>query len=91
MNTKLILSLIFSILIISFIVIFYIFSTENSNEYVVKVEYCNSKIDTLTFITKGKREYISTYKEAVPVLWIGNKNVINVCSYEILSKREFKL
>jgi hypothetical protein len=82
------LALIFIILSISFGGLVFIGLTENSNEYLVKVEYCNSKTDTLSFIAKGKRESISTYREAVPVLWIGDKKIINVCNYEILSKKE---
>jgi hypothetical protein len=82
------LALIFIILSISFGGLVFIGLTENSNEYLVKVEYCNSKKDTLSFIAKGRKEYISTHREAVPVLWIGDKKIINVCNYEILSKKE---
>jgi len=84
------LTLIFIVLAISFMGIVFIGLAGNSNEYLVKVEYCNSKTDTLSFIAKGRKEYISTYREAVPVLWIGEKKIINVCSYEILSKKEVK-
>ena len=59
-----------------------------TSEYVVKVEYCNSqKIDTLKFSTKGGIEAIQTYREAVPVLQIGKKRILNVCEYEIISKK----
>jgi hypothetical protein len=59
-----------------------------TSEYVVKVEYCNSqKIDTLKFSTKGGVESIQTYREAVPVLQIGKKRILNVCEYEIISKK----
>lgn len=59
------------------------------NEYVVKVNYCNSeKSDTLVFTTSGEKENIRTYREAVPVLKIGEKEILNVCGYEILSKKK---
>jgi hypothetical protein len=59
------------------------------NEYVVKVNYCNSeKSDTLVFTTSDEREMIRTYREAVPVLQIGKKEILNVCAYEIISKKK---
>lgn len=67
------------------------------NEYIIKVNYCNSeKSDTISFTTKGSEERIHTYREAVPVLKIGEiadshlgeKQILNVCSYEIISKKK---
>jgi len=55
--------------------------------YKVRVVKCQSeKVDTLTFTTKGKTEKIETYREAVPVLVIGEKRIIDVCDYQILTK-----
>lgn len=57
-------------------------------QYEVIVEKCNGKIDTIKFETNGDYVTIDTYKEAVPVLRIGRMKVINICGFEILSKKK---
>jgi ABC-type uncharacterized transport system permease subunit len=82
------LAIIFSLVLIS-VMTFGILSISESfhkNKWVVEVSYCNSdKIDTLNVTTIGKENYISTYREAVPVLHIGNSKFLNICKYEVLS------
>ena len=56
-------------------------------EFVVEIEKCNGRVDTLTFTTKGDEEIIATTGEAVPVLTIGHKKILNVCDYKILQKQ----
>jgi uncharacterized protein (UPF0333 family) len=88
LNNKLIVLIL--VIVLSWIGIIGIFLEKEftSNEYVVKVSYCNSeKSDTISFTTKGGEETIHTYREAVPVLQIGKKMILNVCEYEIISKK----
>ena len=87
-NKKLILVALLIVLSWAGIMIFFLGEEFTSNEYVVKVNYCNSeKSDTLSFTTKGGEETIHTYREAVPVLQIGKKMILNVCEYKIISKK----
>lgn len=83
-----ILVLIFSIM--TTVMVIFLSGDMTKYEYKVKIEKCSGPTDTVTFVTKGKGEHIDTYREAVPVLYIGNKKFINICSYEILSKKEIK-
>jgi len=79
------LTIIFALVLVSFMT-FGILSISESfykNKWVVEVSYCNSdKIDTLNITTRGTKNYISTFREAVPVLHIGNSKFLNVCKYE---------
>ena len=34
--------------------------------------------------------YISTYKQAVPILMLGNKRILNVCEFAIINKTEIQ-
>ena len=58
-------------------------------EWVIETTRCNSeKVDTLTIISKGENIRIDTYREAVPVLRVGNQKIVNICDFKVLSKTE---
>lgn len=86
MRIKQLLLLFVFIILITFGALF-ISGDLTSFKYKVRIVKCQSeKVDTLTFTTKGKSEKIETYREAVPVLVIGEKRIIDICDYQILSK-----
>ena len=83
----------FSIVIIAsfFVAIGIFFASGNLSKYHFKVEArrCDSeKSEIYEFDAIGKESKISTYREAVPVLEIGNHRIINVCDYKILEIRD---
>lgn len=68
---------ILSVVFVSFVVLFL---SESREQVKLEVEYCNGGKDTILF--KGK-PYISTSKEAVPVIY-GEPKIVNVCKFKIL-------
>jgi hypothetical protein len=83
----------FSIVIMAsfFVAIGIFFASGNLSKYHFKVEVkrCDSeKSEIIQFDAIGKESKISTFREAVPVLEIGNHRIINVCDYKILEVRD---
>jgi len=59
--------------------------------YRIEIQRCQSQIREIKeFDTKGKKIFISTYREAVPVLYVGREKIIDVCDYKILEQREIE-
>ena len=59
--------------------------------YKVEIRRCYSQsIEILEFDARGKKSQINTYKEAIPVLYVGEKKIVDVCDYKILEQREIE-
>ena len=59
--------------------------------YRIEIQRCQSQIREIKeFDIKGGRIFISTYREAVPVLYVGREKIIDVCDYKILEQRKIE-
>ena len=59
--------------------------------YKIEIQRCQSQIREIKeFDTKGRRIFISTYREAVPILYVGREKILDVCDYKILEQMEIE-
>jgi len=72
-------------LLIAFVLLT-LFSCEKT-AYVIEIEKCNGSKDTVSYESIVSPT-IDTYKQAVPIMYIGNKKVLNVCDFRILSSKK---
>jgi len=84
----------FSIAILALLFIFGILFISKDMQrfhYKIEIQRCKSQIREIKeFDIKGGRIYISTYREAVPVLYVGREKIIDVCDYKILEQRKIE-
>jgi len=59
--------------------------------YKVEIQRCQNQDKVIKeFDTRGKKIYISAYREAVPVLYVGKEKIMDVCDYKILEQKEIE-
>jgi len=59
--------------------------------YRIEIQRCQAQDRIIKeFDTRGKEIHISTYREAVPVLYVGRERIMDVCDYRILEQKEIK-
>jgi hypothetical protein len=63
-----------------------------THKYVIEYKECSwdEYIATVNMSTADNTIWISTYKQAVPILHIWNSKILNVCSYKLVSKTLIK-
>ena len=76
--------------ILSLLLLVVLLSSCEKNVYTVEITNCVSgKKDTIVGVDYTY-PYIETYKEAIPVLRIGNRKYLNICELNVLKVRTYE-